>query len=106
MNPNRRTQSDGPVRCSALLGAFVASQSAMDERLTPAQALAAAVNRIEAVSYTRGMQDALSRMEMVSAIVPETMTKLQMLALLKKEIEVCIARWERDVQAPNDKLSG
>ena len=45
-------------------------------------------------------------MEMLSAIVPESVTKARLLEMLRKEIGGCIARWERDVKAPNDKVSG
>lgn len=89
------TTSPPTFVCGALVrpSSFVAAETNPANGPTPNEALQSAVKRIEAVAYARGFEAALSRLEMVASVVPESVTKMQLLAMLKKEVESCIGDW-------------
>ena len=65
---------------------------------SPAQALAAAIQRLESVAYARGVADAVSDMEMVAAVLPGTVSKAKLLELVKDAIQLTLARWEKSLK--------
>lgn len=81
---------------------FVAAETNPANGPTPTEALADAIKRLEAVAYARGFEAALSRLEMLAAIVPESVTKAQLVGMLKREVAACIGEWNA-TQGPNDQ---
>jgi len=79
---------------------FVASEMNPANGPTPIEALNAATKRIEAVAYARGFEAALSRLEMIAAVVPESVTKVQLVEMLKREVTACVGEWNA-TQRPN-----
>lgn len=77
---------------------FVAAETNPANGPTPSEALSAATKRIEAVAYARGFEAALSRLEMLAAVVPES--KAQLVEMLKREVTACIGEWNA-TQRPN-----
>lgn len=73
--------------------AFIAAATDPANGPTPAEALLAATKRMEAVAYARGFDAALSRLELLAAIAPESVTKAQLVDLLKSEVSACVAEW-------------
>lgn len=73
--------------------AFIAAATDPANGPTPAEALLAATKRMEAVAYARGFATALSRLELLAAIAPESVTKAQLVELLKSEVDACIGAW-------------
>lgn len=61
----------------------------------PAQNLALALARLEAVAYAKGVAEGLSRLEMLAAIVPESVTKKQLVEMIGREAKALIANWNK-----------
>lgn len=101
------TTTPPPVVCGAFVrpSAFVATEMNPANGPTPSEALAAATQRLEAVAYAQGFEAALSRLEMLAAVAPESVTKSQLIDLLKREVTACIGNWnatQNATQMPND----
>jgi GTP cyclohydrolase III len=60
---------------------------------TPSDALREATRRLEAVAYAQGMELVLSRLEMLAAIIPSSITKSQLIAQIKLQVSICIEEW-------------
>lgn len=102
-----KTQSDNvahavPLHRFVRPSSFVATETNPANGPTPAEALAAAIKRLEEVAYARGFEAALSRLEMLAAIVPESVTKSQLVEMLRSEVTACIGEWNA-TRRPNDK---
>ena len=102
-----KTQSDNvahavPLHRFVRPSSFVSTETNPANGPTPAEALAAAIKRLEEVAYARGFEAALSRLEMLAAIVPESVTKAQLVGMLKREVAACIGEWNA-TQGPNDQ---
>lgn len=97
------TMTPTPVVCGAFVrpSSFVATETNPANGPTPSEALLAATKRLEAVAYARGVEAALSRLEMLAAVVPESVTKVQLVEMLKREVAACIGEWNA-TQGPND----
>jgi hypothetical protein len=91
-----------PVVCGAFVrpSSFVSTETNPANGPTPSEALLTATKRLEAVAYARGFEAALSRLEMLAAIVPESVTKAQLVDMLKREVTACIGEWNA-TQRPN-----
>lgn len=101
-----KTQSDNvahavPLHRFVRPSSFVSTETNPANGPTPAEALAAAIKRLEEVAYARGFEAALSRLEMLAAIVPESVTKSQLVEMLKSEVTACIGEWNA-TRRPND----
>lgn len=98
------TDQPRAVACIQLVrpSSFVAAETNPANGPTPNEALEYAAKRIEAVAYARGFEAVLSRLEMLAAIVPESVTKTQLVEMLKREVAACIGEWNA-TQMPNGK---
>lgn len=96
------TTTPTPVVCGALVrpSLFVALQTNPANGPTPEEALLSATKRLVDVAYARGFEAALSRLEMLAAVVPESVTKAQLVDMLKREVTACIGEWNA-MQRPN-----
>lgn len=101
------TTTPRPVVCGALVrpSSFVAAETNPANGPTPSEALAAATKRLEAVAYARGFDAALSRLEMLAAVCPESVTKAQLVEMLKREVVASIGEWNA-TQRPNGMDEG
>ncbi len=66
---------------------FIADQNNRELQPTPQEALDAAILRIKQVAYAQGVEAGLSRLEMMAAIIPSSVTKAQIVQMLKNEAE-------------------
>ena len=94
MKTKPKEETAGPILSSKLLTDFVAAQNSRTKKPSPNEELVAVIKRIEVVAYTIGLQEAVSRMEMVASIVPSSVTKAQLVDMIKMEIDDCISKWK------------
>ena len=83
---------------------FVAAETNPANGPTPTEALLTATKRLEDVAYAKGFEAALTRLEMLAAVVPESVTKSQLVEMLKREVMSCIGEWNA-TQRPNTKAT-
>lgn len=74
---------------------FLANQTNPALGPTPSEALLDAGRRLSAVAFTKGADIVLTRMKMVSSIVPSSVTKQQLIDMIGREIEAAEAEWRR-----------
>ena len=79
---------------SSLLNDYIAGQTNPEAGASPEEQLRCALVRVERINYTAGLHEAVSRMEMIAAVVPSSVTKAQLIDMLEKEIAACILRWK------------
>lgn len=94
---------DAPRRSMPRLvrpSAFVAEETNPANGPTPTEAMQEALRRLEAVAYAKGFEAALTRLEMLAAVVPDSVTKAQLVDMLKREVQACIGEWNA-TQRPN-----
>ena len=60
---------------------------------TPKEAIAQAIARIESEARHEACRDILSRFEMIASIVPASVTKKQLLEMIRREIDF-VKVWE------------
>ena len=84
---------------------FVAEETDPANGPTPSEALLTATKRLENVAYAKGFEAALIRLEMLAAVVPESVTKSQLVEMLKREVISCIGEWKA-TQRTNHKDHG
>ena len=99
------TKSNSDIERSAILRKCLREQNDTEIQQSPSAALASVVNRIETIAYTRGVNEVLLRMEMLAAIIPSSVTKEQMIAMLHREIADCLKKWSVNVAA-SDRNGG
>ena len=51
------------------------------------EAINSAFEIVKKESYEKGLREALNKMEMIACVIPETITKKEIIRLLKREIE-------------------
>lgn len=87
---------------STELHRFIAYQESSPElRGTPREAALYAIDRVEAVAYTKGVEAALSRIEMLAAIVPGRISAKEVIRLIGVERDAIIGEWRRKYPQPN-----
>lgn len=74
---------------------FLSSQTNPALGPTPSDALLDAGSRIASVAFTEGVILILTRMKMLSSIVPSSITKQQLVDMIAREIEAAEAEWRR-----------
>lgn len=75
---------------------FVQIETSGANGAPPISAMKAAIKRLEDVAYARGFDAALSRLEMLSAVDPDSVTKAQLITKLKREVLASRAEWHRN----------
>jgi hypothetical protein len=76
--------------------AFVHEQTNPAHHPTPRDAMTLATQRLECVAYARGFAEALSRLEMLAATVPQSVTKAKLIDMIKREASACVAKWNQE----------
>jgi len=89
------------MRTSQELHRFVAEQEASPEvRGTPRESVDAALKRLEAVSYTKGVAAALSRVETLASMVPGRISAKEVIRLIGVERDAIVAEWQKQIKTP------
>ncbi len=83
------------MKSGLTLSSFIACQTNPAIGPTPAESLASAIKRIESLAYARGFDAAMGRLQMLAAIVPESVSKTTLIEMLKREVEAGIAEWRK-----------
>ncbi len=74
---------------------FLASQTNPVLGPTPSEALLDAGRRLSDVAFTKGAHLVLTRMKMLTSLVPSSVTKQQLIDMIGREIEAAQAEWRR-----------
>lgn len=86
------------MRTSTELHRFIADQeSSPEQRGTPRESVDAALKRLEAVAYTKGVEAALTRIEMLASMVPGRISAKEVIRLIGVERDAIVGEWQKKV---------
>lgn len=86
------------MRSSSELQKFIRDQEASPaQRGTPRESVHAALGRLEAVSYTKGVEAALSRIENLAAMIPGRIPAKEVIRLIGVERDGIVADWQKAI---------
>ncbi len=86
------------MRTSAELGQFIRDQElSPEQRGTPRESVDAALRRLENVAYTKGVEAALSRIEILAAIIPSRISAKEIIRMIGVERDTIVAEWKAKI---------
>lgn len=81
---------------SSTIREFVrAQESSPAVQASPREAIEASVQRAEAVAYSKGLVEGLSRLEKLAAIVPGRISGADVIRMIGNERDAAIMEWEK-----------